>query len=77
MNTSKVNNKTEFFGIFDECIELELIKILYKFNDNNNFKEKMIQLIEKKEKLQIEIDNMFAINFMSTSQNINFPIVCK
>ena len=69
-------------GIFDECNELELIKMLSKFNVNNmnisnGSTAKIRELIEEKEKLQKEIDNMFAINFESTNQNIKCPMVCK
>ena len=55
---------------------------LSKFNDSNiNINDdttvKMRQLLEQNKKLQKEIYNMFAINFMSTAQNINCPMVCK
>ena len=69
-------------GIFDECNELELIKIISKFNVNNmnisnGSTAKIRELIEEKEKLQKEIDNMFAITFESTNQKIKCPMVCK
>ena len=53
-------------GIFDECNELELIKMLSKFNVNNmninnGSTANIRELIEEKEKLQKEMDNMFAI----------------
>ena len=35
------------------------------------------ELIEEKEKLQKEIDNMFAITFESTNQNIKCSMSCK
>ena len=43
----------------------------------NNFNRELKQLNEENKKLKKEIDNTIAINFMSISQNINFPIACK
>ena len=46
-------------------------------NISNGSTAKIRELIEEKEKLQKEIDNMFAITFESTNQNIKCPMVCK
>ena len=78
-NIIKVANKK---GIFDFCYELKINKNLSKINSdnfmiNNNTTEIINKLKEEKEKLQKEIDNMFAINFESTNQNIKCPMVCK
>ena len=50
-------------GIFDVCNELELIKVLSKFNVNNmnisnGSTANIRELIEEKEKLQKEMDNV-------------------
>jgi len=77
---------TNLTGIFDECYELEFSKMFSKFSignihTNNNLPGIILQLNEEKEynkKLKKEIDNMFAVNFVSTDYNINnCPLVCK
>ena len=76
---------TNSIGIFNECYELEFLKMYSQFSTdnthyNNNLQGIILQLNEEKEnykKLKKEIDNMFAVNFMSTDHNINCPIVCK
>ena len=78
-NEKSLSNK---IGILDEYNKFGLNEKLSKFNDSNiNINDdttvKMRQLMEQNKKLQKEIYNMFAINFMSTAQNINCPMVCK
>jgi len=56
--------------------------MLSKFNVNNmnisnGSTANIRELIEEKEKLQKEMDNMFAITFESTKQNIKCPMSCK
>ena len=75
INKFDISKLIDKIGIFDGCNKLEIIKLLPNFNDDNN--EKMRQLTEENQKLKKEIDDIFAINFMSTFGNFNFPIACK
>ena len=68
--------------IKENKLKFGLNEKLSKFNDSNiNINDdttvKMRQLLEQNKKKKKEIYNMFAINFMSTAQNINCPMVCK
>ena len=82
-------NKEKFnqYGISSDGKEIECL-ILSKKNDavilNKNQKEILKQLSEqlnegreKNRKLISEIESMFAIRFVTSDQNIDYPLVCK
>ena len=82
INNFNTINTTKTVDIFSGCNELSVnLSILSKFNAYNlgfnNFNRELKKLNEENKRLQEEMDNIIAINFMSTSQNINFPIACK
>ena len=67
--------------IFSGCNELIYLIILSKFKINNlkmnNNSQEIEILNEENQNLKREINITIAINFMSITQNINFPISCK
>ena len=56
-------------GIFDECNKLQLFS---EFN-NINFDNNSVEM----EQLKKEMENTFAINYISTEQKIDYAIPCK
>ena len=86
INNYDITNVSNMNEMFDEFNRLKNL-ILSKFNasiTNSNYYKLINQLNEEKKKvieLKNEINNIMeqiiAVNFISTDQNINYPLACK